>query len=228
MAAASRIRCLGSAHRRDFCECAVPVRPGRSWHRVDYRVVSAPGGVMEGVSMVFMTNVLSGFFFVAFSYWLVTARTRRQVLAAVLAGVLVVALVGPPQAQAQGSLVAAIQSVLNVINGLIKTALNSINSVRTALTNFYQQATWPVALINQAKATLPNPVGLENAMRNHQTNDFPTLTSSFGITYGGVPTTTEASPADRTMMDMDDALAVDNLKTLKESDAAGDLTLQAA
>ncbi len=130
--------------------------------------------------MVFMTNVLSGFFFVAFSYWLVTARTRRQ-------------------------------SVLNVINGLIKTALNSINSVRTALSNFYQQATWPVALINQAKATvtqmigqyrsamqniftinlrsatLPNPVGLESAMRNHQTNDFPTLTSSFGITYGGVP-----------------------------------------
>src|SRR6266704_3532036 len=220
MAAASRIRCLGSAHRRDFCECAVRVRPCRSWRRLDYRVVSAPGGVMEGVSMVFMTNVLSGFFFVAFSYWLVTARTRRQVLAAVLAGVLVVALVGPPQAQAQGSLVAAIQSVLNAINGLIKTALNSINSVRTALSNFYQQATWPVALINQAKATvtqmigqyrsamqniftinlrsatLPNPVGLENAMRNHQTNDFPTLTSSFGITYGGVPTTTEASQAD--------------------------------
>jgi hypothetical protein len=65
-------------------------------------------------------------------------------------------------------------------------------------------------------------------MRNHQTNDFATLTSSFGSTYGGVPTATEAGPADRTMMDMDDALAVDNLKTLKESDAAGDLTLQAA
>jgi hypothetical protein len=163
-----------------------------------------------------------------------------------------VALVGPPRVQAQGSLVAAIQSVLNVINGLIKTALNSINSVRTAISNFYQQATWPVALINQAKATvtqmigqyrnvmqnifsinlksatLPNPTALENAMRNHQTNDFASLTTSFGSTYGTVPNTTTASPADRTMMDMDDALAVDNLKTLKESDAAGDLTLQAA
>ena len=30
------------------------------------------------------------------------------------------------------------------------------------------------------------------------------------------------------MMDMDDALAMDNLKTLKESDSADDLTLQAA
>ena len=202
--------------------------------------------------MVSLTNVLFGFFFVFFSYRMVVARTRRQVLAVALAGVLVVALVSPQPVHAQASLVAAIQSVLNVINGLIKTALNSINSVRTAISNFYQQATWPVTLINQAKAmatqmigqyrsrmqnifsinlksaTLPNPISLENGMRNHQTNDFASLTTSFGNTYGGVPNTTAASPADRTMMDMDDALAVDNLKTLKMSDAAGDLTLQAA
>ncbi len=202
--------------------------------------------------MVFLTNVLLGLFLVLFSYWMVIARTRRQVLALSLAGVLAVALVSPPPTQAQGSLVVAIQSVLNVINGMIKTALNSINSVRTAISNFYQQATWPVALINQAKAmvtqmigqyrglmqnifsinlksaTLPNPSALENAMRNHLTNDFASLTTSFGTTYGSVPNTTAASPADRTMMDMDDALAVDNLKTLKMSDAAGDLTLQAA
>ncbi len=202
--------------------------------------------------MVFLTNVLFGFFFVVFSYWMVIARTRRQVLALTLAGVLAVTLVSPPPTQAQGSLVVAIQSVLNVINGMIKTALNSINSARTAISNFYQQATWPVALINQAKAkvtqmigqyrglmqnifsinlksaTLPNPSALENAMRNHLTNDFASLTTSFGTTYGSVPNTTAASPADRTMMDMDDALALDNLKALKMSDAAGDLTLQAA
>jgi hypothetical protein len=199
-----------------------------------------------------MTSALFGFFFVLFAYWMVVARTWRQVLALTLAAGLVVVLVSPPPAQAQGSLVAAIQSVLNVINGLIKTALNSINSVRTAISNFYQQVTWPVALINRAKAmvtqmigqyrglmrnilsinlksaTLPNPTALENVMRNHQTGDFTSLTTSFGNTYGSVPNATAASPADRTMMDMDDALALDNLKTLKESDAAGDLTLQAA
>ncbi len=199
-----------------------------------------------------LTNVMFGFFFVLFSYWLVIARTRRQVLALTLAGALAVVIVSPPPAQAQGSLIAAIQSVLNVINGMIKTALNSINSVRTAISSLYQQVTWPVALINQAKtmvtqmigqyrslmqnifninlksATLPNPVALENAMRNHQTNDFASLTTSFGSTYGSVPNAMAASPADRSMMDMDDALAVDNLKTLKMSDAADDLTLQAA
>lgn len=202
--------------------------------------------------MVSLTNALLGVFFILFSYWIVVAKTRRQLLAVALAGALVVALVSAPQAQAQGSLVAAIQSVLNVINGLIKTALNSINSVRIAISNVYQQTTWPVALINQAKATvtrmisqyrsamldiftinlrsatLPNPAALESAMRNHQTSDFASLTTSFGSTYGSVRNTTTASPADRTMVDMDDALAVGNLKTLKESDAAGDLTLQAA
>ena len=202
--------------------------------------------------MAALTNILFGVFSALFCYWIVVARTRRQVLVLTLAGVLAVALVSPPPTEAQGSLVAAIQSVLNMINGLIKTALNSINSVRAAVSNFYQQVTWPVALINQAKAmvtqmmgqyrglmqnifsidlksaTLANPAALETVMRNHRTNDFANLATSFGNTYGAVPAATAASPADRTMMDMDDALAVDNLKTLKESDAADDLTLQAA
>ncbi len=202
--------------------------------------------------MAALTNLLFGVFLALFCYGMVVARTRRQVRALALAGVLAVGLVSPPPAEAQGSLVAAIQSVLNVINGLIKTALNSINSVRAAVSNFYQQVTWPVALINQAKAmvtqmigqyrglmqsifsidlrsaTLPNPSALENVMRNHQTNDFASLATSFGNTYRAVPAATTVSAADRTMMDMDDALAVDNLKTLKESDAADDLTLRAA
>jgi len=202
--------------------------------------------------MATLMSVLFGSAFVLFSYAMVQAKTRRRVLALTLAGVLAVALVSAPPARAQGSLVATIQSVLNVINGLIKTALSSINAVRTTISNFYQQVTWPVALIKQAKAmvtamigqyrslmqaifnvnlksaTLPNSRALENVMRNHQINDFASLTSSFQSTYGNVPAPTAASAADRTMMDMDDALALDNLKTLKESDAAGDLTLQEA
>ena len=223
-----------------------PVSRGLDW------VVSVFEQAMRGAPMVLVTDVLFGLLFVLLSYWMVVARTRRQVLALTLTGVLVVALVSPPAAQAQASIIGAIQSVLNVINGLIKTATNSINSVRTAISNFYQQVTWPVALINQAQAmvtqmigqyrslmqtlfninlksaTLPNPVALENVMRNHQTNDFGGLTSAYSKAYGNLPTATAASPADRAMMDMDDALAVDNLKTLKESDASDDLTLQAA
>lgn len=202
--------------------------------------------------MVFLINLLFGIFFVAFSCGLIVDRTRQRVLALTLGGLLLVAFATPPPARAQGSLVAAIQSVLNVINGVIQSVLNSINSVRTTTSNLYQQATWPVGLINQAKsnvtqmigeyrglmqnilninlksAALPNPKALEDIMRNHQTNDFASLTVLFENTYGAVPSATGASPADRTMMDIDDALAVDNLKTLKESDAADDFTLRAA
>jgi hypothetical protein len=202
--------------------------------------------------MVVLTNILFGLVFVLFSYGIVVARTRRQLLALAIAGILAVAVVGPPPAQAQSSLVTAIQSVLNVINGKIQTALAAINKVRTAINKYYQEAVWPVALINQTRAlvtqmisqyrnlmqsilnirlnsaTLPTPVALENVMRNHQTNDLAALTTSFGNAFGMVPTVTAASPSDRAMMDMDDALAMDNLKTLKESDSADDLVLEGA
>lgn len=202
--------------------------------------------------MVILIDAVFGFFFALFVYLMFVARDWRQVLALTLAGVLVVALVSPPSAQAQASLVAAIQAVLNVINGSIETALNAINSVRSTIQQMYEGAVWPVSLINQAKAmvsqmigqyrnrmqgifsmnlksaTLAGPIALENVMRNHQTNDLSAVTTSFGNTFGGVPTTTASSPADRTMMDMDDALAMDNLKTIKESDAADDLALHAA
>ena len=202
--------------------------------------------------MIFLTNALFGALFVLFSYCMVVARSRRQVLALTLAAALAIALVNPPTAHAQASLITAIQSVLNVINGKIQTAMTAINKVRSTINKYYQEAVWPVALTNQARAlvtqmigqyrglmqnifsinlksaTLPNPIALENVMRNHQTGDLAALATSFGNTYGSVPTTTAASPADRTMMDMDDALAMDNFKTLKESDSADDLMLQAA
>ena len=202
--------------------------------------------------MVVLTNVLFGFFFILFSYGMVVAKSRRQLVAIALAGVLAVALVNPQPAQAQASLVTAIQSVLNVINGKIQTALTDINKVRTTIDNYYQKVVWPLAQINQARslvtqmigqyrglmqsifsinlrsATLPNPIGLENIVRNHGTDDFASLTTSFGSTYGSVPATAAANPADRAMMDMDDALAMDNFKTLKASDSADDLALQAA
>ena len=191
-------------------------------------------------------------FFLVFTWLVLTASSRRRIVALVVAGTLVAVLISAPPAQAQASLLAAIQAVLNTINGVIQTALNSINSVRTAIGNLYQTVTWPVQLINQAKAqvtqmigqyrnrmrnilnidlrsaTLPNPAALEKVIRDHQMNNFGNVATTYGSTYGAIPTATNASPADRMMADMDDAVALDNLKTLKASDQAADLTLQAA
>jgi hypothetical protein len=149
-------------------------------------------------------------------------------------------------------LLQAIQAVLNLINGMLKNALNAINTARAAINDLYQNLIWPVELINQARAqvtqmineyrtlmsgilainlssaTLPNPQSLETLMRDHQVNNFSSLSQLFGNTYGAIPTSVAASQADRDMSDMDDALTLDSLKTLKASDKATDLELQAA
>ena len=183
-------------------------------------------------------------FFAALTWFVVTVQNHRRLMAVTLAGVMVVMLVGAPQpAQAQIGLLQAIQAVLNVINGVIHTALNGINTVRTAMNNLQQAVVWPQQLINQARAqvtrmiglyrnlmtnifhirlnsaTLPNPQALEAVIRDHQVNNFPGLTATFANVYGAIPVATAANPGDRAMSDIDDALALDNLKTLTSADA---------
>ena len=72
-----------------------------------------------------MQVLLYAAFFGAFTWFVVTVQNRRRLMAVTLAGVMVVTLVGAPQpAQAQIGILQAIQAVLNVINGVIQTALN--------------------------------------------------------------------------------------------------------
>ena len=200
--------------------------------------------------MHYVTFVL---FALTFTWFMVTANSSRRVLAVTVAGILAsTLLVAPPLAEAQGGLVQAIQAVLNVINGMLKNALTAINTARTAMNALYQNFVWPLQLINQARtqvtqminqyralmasilnmnlssATLPTPQSLETMMRDHRVNNFNSLSQSFGNTYGAIPTSVDASQADRDMSDMDDALTLDSLKTLKASDNATDLELQAA
>jgi len=200
--------------------------------------------------MHYVTFVL---FALTFTWFMVSANSSRRVLAVTVAGILVsTMLFAPPLAEAQGGLVQAIQAVLNVINGMLKNALTAINTARTAMNALYQNFVWPVQLINQARAqvtqminqyralmasilnmnlssaTLPTPQSLETMMRDHRVNNFNSLGQSFGNTYGAIPSSLDASQADRDMSDMDDALTLDSLKTLKASDNATDLELQAA
>ena len=191
-------------------------------------------------------------FFLLFSWGMVRARTRRQVIALALAGTTAAALVARPSRVYAQDIAGAIQAVLDEINGVIQTALNGINTVRSAISNFYQTVTWPVQLINQAQqlvtqmigqyrslmrsilninlvsATLPAAQALESVVRNQQAGDFGALNTNYGAVFGPVPASAAASPQDRMMIDMDDALAQDNLKTLKETDNAGQLTFSIA
>jgi hypothetical protein len=188
--------------------------------------------------------------------WLVTiSKSRRKLVAVTLTGAMVLTLVGAPQpahSQAPTGILSAIQAVLSVINGLIQTALTSINTARNALNNLQQVVAWPQQLINQARAqitqmigqyrnlmasiihtnlksaTLPVPQSFETVVRDHQVNNFSSLTTAYGGTYGVVPVATAANSTDRAMSDMDDALALDSLKLLKASDQATDVEIQSA
>lgn len=200
-----------------------------------------------------MHVIVYGVFFATFACLMVMIKSRRKLVAVTLTAVMVTTLVGAPQpARAQSGILSGIQAILNVINGIIQTALTSINTVRAALGNLEQVVIWPQQLINQAKAqvmqmigqyrslmtnifhvnlksaTLPAPQAFEAVIRNHQVNDFSGLTATFGNTYGVIPAFTAANPTDRAMSDMDDALALDNLKLLKASDQATDVELQSA
>ena len=191
-------------------------------------------------------------FFLLFSWLMVIAKSRRQVLSLTLVGTVAAALIAPPPVQAQGTLTGAIQAVLNVVNGIIQTALNSLNAVRAAVRSLYQSVIWPVDLINRARAQVTEMIGqyrgrmrnifetdvgsatlsatgqLEAVMRNKQTSDFNAVTAAYTNAFGPIPADTAASPEDRAMTDMDDALAMGSVKTLKGSDAAVNLTLDAA
>lgn len=200
-----------------------------------------------------MQLVLYTVFFATFAWLIVTIKSPRKLTAVVLTGTLIMMLIGVPQpAYAQSGVLSGIQAVLSAINGVIQTALGAINTVRTAVNNLQQVVVWPQQLINQAKAqvtqmigqyrtlmsnifrvnlasaTLPSPQAFEAALRDHQVNNFTSLNSAFGNTYGLIPAATSANPTDRALSDMDDALALDNLKMLKASDQAVDIQLQSA
>jgi len=195
---------------------------------------------------------MTAVFFLLFSWGLVRAKTRQQVLALALVGTTAAVFVGRPSRAYGQSIVAEIEAVLSVINGVIQTGLNDINAARSAMRDLYQTVAWPVRLINQAQAlvsrtilsyrtlmqsifnvslisaTLPESQALERVIRNQRVSDFSILTANYANVFGALPVATAASPQDEMMIDMDDALAKDSLKGLKGTDDAGQITLTIA
>ena len=174
----------------------------------------------------------------------------RRVVGVTLIATVTAGMIFPPPAYAQFGLLGGIQNILNIINGAIRSALNTIGAISQSIAALHQQIVWPLQLINQAKAavtslisqfrgalrsiytapvssaTLPIPIGLETIIRNRQTTDFPNLTQSYYRTFGALPTADEADSLARNMIDIDDGLALNTLKTLKSTDQVSDLILE--
>jgi len=77
-------------------------------------------------------------------------------------------------------------------------------------------------------AVTPGPQQFESILHSRLSAQIPALQTSFTANFGAIPRVNTASPQDRVMMDVDDALGQENLKTTLIADQGGDAILQTA
>ena len=150
---------------------------------------------------------------------------------------------------------AVVNLITTRIGGLLNDVLDTIGLINAVLTQFdqlWEDVVYPLQLINQARtlvssminqyrgflmallqvnvasAQLPHPVALERIIRDRSTTDFGQLTTAYGQTYRPIPQVNDAHPMERDLTDIDDAMALETLKTLKASDAMVDQMMGAA
>ena len=176
------------------------------------------------------------------------ARWKRRLMISVL---LIEACFAVPRL-AHGQFLGLFDSIFSSIQSDMGGSLQAINQLRQQAQQLYQTTLWPLAALNQARgfvsnsintyrssmqqifttqfssAVLPGPQQFETLLHSRQSTQVASLQASFLANYGAVPPVNAASPQDRVMMDMDDALGQENLKTTLVADQGGDVVLQTA
>ena len=147
-------------------------------------------------------------------------------------------------------LAAGLSSIANSLK-TIASSLNAILGVDKGMLQFEQTVVWPTSAITQAQAlvgsqqglftriqtllhipvnsaTQPNPQQLEAILLSRNPSQIGQTSTNYTALYGPVPTTTDASPQVRDLIDMTDAAAQDAMKRAIQIDALSDLEIQAA
>jgi len=166
-------------------------------------------------------------------------RSRRWLFVVVIACCFI-----PLSARATGigDILSLFQTITSTLQGSIGGALNEMRNLSAATNNFRQQIIWPLALINQTRAfvsatrarytglmsqihsiknnsaTLALPMQLESMFRGAQSGSIGQIPSIYSQVYQPVAQVGIAQPVQRNLMDMDDAMAMDSLKTAMVSD----------
>lgn len=176
------------------------------------------------------------------------SQRRRWLLAAALGSCLIA-----PGAWADGigDILSLFQTITHTLQGPIGGALGGIQKVSTAISNFREQIIWPLVLISQTRsfinatrsrnsglmsqiegirnnsATLAVPMELESLLRCAQAGTITRIAPIYKQVYQPVSQAGSAQPLQRNLMDIDDAMAMDSLKTATVSDqnTKGMLTL---
>ena len=168
-------------------------------------------------------------------------QLSRKRFIAVLAIVLVLVPVSA-QAIGLGDIVSLIKTITGTLQNAVGSVLSEIQGIQTTINNYRQQIIWPLNELNQVRgfvratrarysglmsqiqsiknnsASLVNPKQLESALRGGQAGEIPQFRQLYTQVYATVPDANAARPIHRDMMDIDDALAMDALKTTVVSD----------
>ncbi len=182
------------------------------------------------------------------------ALVVRKVIVLVLVVSLIVTVVLPRPVKAQlflAGLVELLKTVYDIIRNDLGKVLTEITSLTEWFDDFYRTFLFPQAAIEAARnfaarmsdyfpqlinqllrfpitsSSLPATQPLEALIRNGSL-DFAQLANAYHTVYGRVPDVSEASPLDRNLIDVDDALALGSMKSLGASEAAVGLSMGAA
>ena len=177
-----------------------------------------------------------------------SSRRRRWLLVAVIS---VCLISSNTRADGMGDILSLFRTITSTLQGPIGNALTEMRKVSAAVNNFRQQIIWPLALINQTRAfvsttrarytglmsqivgvknnsaTLALPMQLESMFRSAQSGSIAQLPSIYTQVYQPLALAGIAQPVQRNLMDIDDAMSMDSLKTAMVSDQStgGMLTL---
>jgi hypothetical protein len=167
------------------------------------------------------------------------SHSRRWLFVAVISLCLIPA---NTRAQGIGDILFLLHTITSTLEGPIGDALSEMRKVSAAVNNFRQQIIWPLALIDQTRAfvsatrsrytglmsqiegiknnsaTLALPMQLESVFRNAQSGSMGQIPSIYMQVYQPVALSGSAQPMQRNLMDIDDAMSMDSLKTAMVSD----------
>jgi len=168
-------------------------------------------------------------------------RSSGKRLLVVLTMMMVLA---PVRARAAGigDILSLLQTITSTLQNAVGGVLRQIQTVNSEINNFRQQIIWPINELNQVRgfvsaiqaryaglmsqiqsiknnsARLANPMQLESALRGGQAGTIGQFQQLYAQVYATVPQANAAQPIQRNMIDIDDALAMDSLKTTVASD----------
>ncbi len=160
--------------------------------------------------------------------------------------VIVAALLLPRAAHAGlGDILSLFRAITGTVSNMIGPALAGIQTTELRIRAMEQQVVWPQTLIEQARssvqrlraefstaaeriparavasATLPAPNQLERLLRGSDVRELERIEDSYRNVFQPLPAPQSATPAQRSLIDMDDAAALAALKAATASDAAG-------